>query len=296
MKGSDENSNHMRFDASLVAYSFEPIGVISTRFRHKYDAPHQIRAEEKGQRGKDEDSHSSLAISHLSGDNNNSRPMTNELMTNDQEPSNQATITLLPHRNYEQALTDIQGFERVWLVYIFHENFQDGKPHWKPKVLPPRGRIKRGVFATRAPYRPNPLGISVVRLLDVQGLVLRVGDCDLLDGTPILDIKPYIPLYDSFPESHTGWLEEIGTEPFTCDYTPEALQELNSALKEHPTLDETLRRVLSLDPFPHPYRRIRQCDGKENCYEYAYQTWRISYIVQTETKQVLITSLFNAVK
>ncbi|MCU0427628.1 MAG: tRNA (N6-threonylcarbamoyladenosine(37)-N6)-methyltransferase TrmO [Candidatus Kapabacteria bacterium] len=286
----DKNDDKVSVNKGFTAYSFEPIGIISTRFRNKYDAPHQIRAEGKGQKDKGNQSHSSLDIGHSSGDN------TPRQMTNDQEPSNQAILTLLPHQNYEQALADIQGFERVWLVYIFHENVRNGKPHWKPKVLPPRGRIKRGVFATRAPYRPNPLGISVVRLLDVQGLMLRVGDCDLLDGTPILDIKPYIPLYDSFPDSRTGWLEEIDTEPFTCDYTPEALQELNSALKEHPTLDETLRRVLSLDPFPHPYRRIRQCDGKENCYEYAYQTWRISYIVQTETKQVLITSLFNAVK
>lgn len=239
-------------------YSFEPIGIISTRFERKYDAPRQ--------------------------------PLGNQEIGNKQ----QALVQLFSHRNYEQALADVQGFERVWLLYIFHENLKNDKPHWKPKVLPPRGRVKRGVFATRAPYRPNPIGMSVVEVLAVQGLTLRIGNCDLLDGTPIVDIKPYIPLYDSFPASRTGWLGRLATEQeYTLEITPEAAQILAFALHEHPTIEDTLRRVLMHDPFPHPYRRIRLLDAALNEYEYAYQTWRVRYRVDMERYCISIKALHD---
>lgn len=253
-------------------YSLEPIGVISTRFERKYDAHRQ--------------------------------PMENDElgMRNDEaaDSSKQALVQLFPHRNYEQALADVQGFERVWLLYIFHKNIINGKAHWKPKVLPPRGRVKRGVFATRAPYRPNPLGMSVVEVLAVQGLTLRVGNCDLLDGTPIVDIKPYIPQYDSFPASRTGWLEELSAEQqFTLEIMPEAAQAfaeaLVEALREHPAIEDTLRRILTHDPFPHPYRRIRVLDASAGEYEYAYQTWRVRYRVDTVRGCVCVEGLYNVI-
>lgn len=250
-------------------YSLEPIGVISTRFERKYDAPRQ--------------------------------PMENDelRMTNDEvaNSSKQALVQLFPHRNYEQALADVQGFERVWLLYIFHKNINNGKAHWKPKVLPPRGRVKRGVFATRAPYRPNPLGMSVVEVLTVRRLSLWVGNCDLLDGTPIVDIKPYIPQYDSFPDSRTGWLEELTTEQqFILEIAPEATQMLSLALRDYPAMEDTLRRVLTHDPFPHPYRRIRVLDASAGEYEYAYQTWRVRYRVDTVHSCVFVEGLHNARK
>lgn len=271
---------------SSHSYAVEPIGFITTRFRHKYDAPHQIIAQNTKIVETLEDM---VQAEHI---NNQTRDWIGK---HEREYlDKQASIELLPHKNFEQALADIEGFERLWLVYVFHSNVYDGKPHWKPKVLPPRGRVKRGVFATRAPYRPNPLGISVVRLISVQGLTLHVGECDVLDGTPILDIKPYIPLYDSFPESRTGWLEELDERLFTCEYSSKASLQLASA--NLPTLDETLRRVLSIDPFPHPYRRIRVLDKAKQEYEYAYQTWRVRYFVDMERRHILITSLFNTAK
>ena len=93
-----------------------------------------------------------------------------------------AILRLERGRNFEQALEGLAGFERVWLLYLFHLN-----EHWKPKVHVPRGPAEKiGVFATRAPYRPNPIGLSCVRLDDVRGLDLHLGECDLLDGTPDL--------------------------------------------------------------------------------------------------------------
>jgi tRNA-Thr(GGU) m(6)t(6)A37 methyltransferase TsaA len=104
-------------------------------------------------------------------------------------------------RRFESALADIEGFERIWLVYWF-----DRTGPFKPRVVPYRDTREHGLFATRAPSRPNPIGLSVVRLLGREGNVLRVRGLDILDGTPLLDIKPYVPEFDAFPSSRTGWL------------------------------------------------------------------------------------------
>lgn len=119
----------------------------------------------------------------------------------------EATIELLPHVPVE-ALRSLEGFERVWLVYVFHMN--EG---WSALVRPPRGpRVKRGVLATRSPHRPNPIGLSAVRLVGVEGRSLRVRELDLLDGTPVLDIKPYVPYADAFPDAKAGWVDEVDAQ------------------------------------------------------------------------------------
>ena len=98
----------------------------------------------------------------------------------------QSVIELYPGMEFEKALLDLKGFEYIWVIWWFHKNL-----HWRPKVLPPRGdSVKRGLFATRSPHRPNPIGISAVRLIDVEGLQVKIGNCDLVNETPILDIKP----------------------------------------------------------------------------------------------------------
>ena len=103
----------------------------------------------------------------------------------------------------EAALADLDGFERIWLVYWF-----DRAGPYKPRVVPYRDTHEHGLFATRSPCRPNPIGLSVVRLLGREGNVLRVGGIDILDGTPLLDIKPYVPEFDAHPASKAGWLDE----------------------------------------------------------------------------------------
>ncbi len=115
----------------------------------------------------------------------------------------EAVIELFPGRNLEHAVEDLAGWERIWVIYWFHRN-----PGWRPKVLPPRSTTgRKGVLATRSPHRPNPLGLSAVRLLRVEGLRLHVQGVDMIDGTPVLDIKPYVPYSDAFAESGSGWLE-----------------------------------------------------------------------------------------
>ena len=107
--------------------------------------------------------------------------------------------------NFEQALKDLDEFEYIWVLAWLHLN--EG---WNVQVIPPRGsKIKRGLFATRAPHRPNPIGLSALKLIGINGRKLKVRGIDLLDGTPVLDIKPYIPYTDSFPNAKAGWLEGL---------------------------------------------------------------------------------------
>ncbi|HKI60273.1 MAG TPA: tRNA (N6-threonylcarbamoyladenosine(37)-N6)-methyltransferase TrmO, partial [Mariprofundaceae bacterium] len=97
----------------------------------------------------------------------------------------------------------------IWVIYWMHLN-----QGWNPLVIPPRGpKTKRGVLATRAPHRPNSIGLSVVRLLKVEGRELTIAAHDMLDGTPVLDIKPYLPYADALPEATHGWLDEVELIP-----------------------------------------------------------------------------------
>ncbi len=115
-------------------------------------------------------------------------------------------IELLAGHNFEHALDDLAGWEYIWVIFHFHLN--EG---WRPKVLPPRSTTgRKGVFATRSPHRPNALGLSAVRLERIDGLTLHLGEHDMLDGTPVLDIKPYVAYTDAHPQARSGWLEDAG--------------------------------------------------------------------------------------
>jgi tRNA (adenine37-N6)-methyltransferase len=117
-----------------------------------------------------------------------------------------AVIELMPGRNFELALQGLEGFDFIWVIAWLHLN-----ESWKPTVIPPRGPAeRRGLFATRAPHRPNPIALSALRLVRIEGLKLHVHGVDLLDGTPVLDIKPYVPYADAFPDAKAGWLDGLG--------------------------------------------------------------------------------------
>jgi tRNA-Thr(GGU) m(6)t(6)A37 methyltransferase TsaA len=117
----------------------------------------------------------------------------------------EALLVLDPALIPPESLRDLVGIERLWVLSLLH---QSGT--WGPLVRPPRGpRVRRSLFATRSPDRPNPLGLSAVELVRVEGTQLHVRGIDLLDGTPILDIKPYVPYADAFPTSRAGWIDEI---------------------------------------------------------------------------------------
>lgn len=110
------------------------------------------------------------------------------------------TVEVRP--GFEAGLRDLDGFSHVILIYWFHESGPA-----KLEVVPFMDDETHGVFATRAPKRPNPIGLSVVRLESVAGCTLHVTDVDILDGTPLLDLKPYVPEFDTPQDVRTGWLE-----------------------------------------------------------------------------------------
>ena len=130
-------------------------------------------------------------------------------------PSADGVVVFEPEFRDETALRGIEGFSHLWLIFDFSEAHRDS---WSPTVRPPRlgGNTRVGVFATRSPFRPNPLGLSCVRLVAVEksaelGTVLRVAGADLVDGTPIFDIKPYLPFADSIPDAAGGFADaEVG--------------------------------------------------------------------------------------
>jgi tRNA-Thr(GGU) m(6)t(6)A37 methyltransferase TsaA len=120
--------------------------------------------------------------------------------------------TVMLDETFLPALDDIDGFERIWLIY-----WMDRTGPFKPKVMPYRDTLEHGLFATRSPNRPNPIGISAVRFLRRKGSVLFVSDMDILDGTPLLDIKPYVPEFDCHPNSRAGWFDKAGVDRRLAD-------------------------------------------------------------------------------
>lgn len=203
----------------------------------------------------------------------------------------EGTVELFSGRGYEDALSDLASWDYVWLVVWFDRN-----QGFTPKVLPPRSASKRGVFATRAPYRPNPIGISAVRLLRVEERTLFVRGLDLLDGTPLLDLKPYVPYTDAIPEANHGWLEQTELperarsdatdrprDPlarYTVEFAPLAASQLAYLRDTHALeLAPRIEAQLALGPLPHAYRRIRR-DG--DLLRLALKDWRAWFRVEGE--------------
>jgi tRNA-Thr(GGU) m(6)t(6)A37 methyltransferase TsaA len=113
---------------------------------------------------------------------------------------------------FTAGLKDLEGFERIWLIYWFHK----GKP-FKPLVKPYMDTTERGLFATRAPCRPNPIGLSAVRLVRIENSRIYIAEVDILDGSPLLDIKPYVSRFDCYAVKHNGWLDQITDIHWTAD-------------------------------------------------------------------------------
>lgn len=160
----------------------------------------------------------------------------------------QAAVVFEPEYRSADAVRGLDAFSHIWLIWEFSESKRDT---WSPTVRPPRlgGNARMGVFATRSPFRPNPLGLSCVRLERVElhpelGPVLHVSGADLMDGTPIYDIKPYIPYADSHPDASAGFTGQVDMQPLRVEIPPTLLGLLP------PDRREALTGVLAQDPRP----------------------------------------------
>ncbi|MGB5733284.1 MAG: tRNA (N6-threonylcarbamoyladenosine(37)-N6)-methyltransferase TrmO [Thiohalocapsa sp.] len=209
----------------MPAFQFEPIGIIRSPFTGKFGIPRQPRLVDAAE----------------------------------------ARLELLPPYAQEAAFAGLDGFSHVWLLFVFHQDCLDAG--WRPTVRPPRlgGRQKVGVFATRAPYRPNPIGLSAVAHQGLErtagGLALRLRGVDLLDGTPVLDIKPYVPYADSIAEASGGFARASPATQWPVRFSDGAV----AGIAAHDPdgrlrLRELIEQVIAQDPRPgymdrYPERR-----------------------------------------
>ena len=190
----------------------------------------------------------------------------------------QGRVELLPE--FVDGLRDLDAFDHIWLVTVFDQ--ADG---WRSTVLPPRSEVRRGVFATRAPRRPNPIGLSVVRLERVEGATLHIRELDMLDGTPVLDIKPYVAWSDAIPDASSGWLSRPADpgRSYQVEFSELADAQLGWLAEHGEDLRARVARQLEVGPQPHAYRRIRKSgDG----FVMAVRKWRVHFRVEGSRVQV----------
>lgn len=192
-------------------------------------------------------------------------------------------IELNKGHNFEQALKGLEEFSHVWVIFQFDRN-----ENWKPMVLPPRGTdTKVGVFATRSPYRPNAIGMSAVKLERIEGLNIYLGPSDLLDQTPILDIKPYLAYSDSISEANEGWLQ---TKKFEIIFSPMA-DDMLDYLEQNklPQLRNFLLHQLEYEPTDERRKRVKDLGG--GLWEISYRTWRASFLA--DEAKISIISIYS---
>lgn len=168
-------------------------------------------------------------------------------------PAASAYIEMLAPYNVQEAFDGLQGCSHLWLQFIFHQNRYNNSAGWRPKVRPPRmgGNLSMGVFATRSPYRPSALGLSAVKLVKIDftaGVILHIAGADLVDQTPVVDIKPYIPYADCIPEAVN---EFANASPLIMPviYCAEVLEKLKQC-PDGELIEVLIRQVLQQDPRP----------------------------------------------
>lgn len=178
-----------------------------------------------------------------------------------------------PYRKPE-ALRGLEGYSHLWLLWLFSESMRE---NWSPTVRPPRlgGNTRMGVFATRSPFRPNPIGLSCVRLLRIEGSELVVAGADLMDGTPILDIKPYLPYTDARPDAVGGFSDEVRENTLTVVIPPEQAEKIPADLRE------ALTELLAEDPRPH-YQ-----NDPERIYGFPFAGYEVRFCVRDGVLTVL---------
>lgn len=181
-----------------------------------------------------------------------------------------ATLELLPPYNRAEAVKGLEGFSHIWVSFIFH-GVRAGK--WSPMVRPPRlgGNQRVGVFASRSTHRPNPLGLSVVELSRVEssdkGVSLHLIGADLLDGTPVVDIKPYIPYVDSIPHARAGFADGAPEPRLTVTFSEQAEQRLCQESDALPHLRHVISESLAYDPRP-AYKQDSDSRGGVRLYQF----------------------------
>lgn len=184
-------------------------------------------------------------------------------------------LHLLPPYNQADAVRGLENFSHLWILFVFHQTMEGG---WRPTVRPPRlgGNARMGVFATRSTFRPNPIGMSLVELKGIrcqkEHVVLELGSLDLVDGTPVVDIKPYLPFAEALPEASASYAQQAPQAEVAVSFTPETEARLLELEKRYPRLKVFISEVLAQDPRP-AYRK-EEDTGK------TYAVWLLDFNVR----------------
>ena len=212
----------------MSEFSFEQIGVIRSPYKEKFAVPRQPGL-----------------VQHGHGE-----------------------LHLLPPYNQADAVRGLEAFSHLWVLFVFHQTMEGG---WRPTVRPPRlgGNARMGVFATRSTFRPNPIGMSLVELKEIRchkdQVILQLGSLDLVDGTPVVDIKPYLPFAEALPDAQASYAQQAPLANVEVSFTPELENQFLHLEKRYPHLRAFIQDVLAQDPRP-AYRKGEET-GK------AYAVW-----------------------
>ncbi len=227
-----------------MRYEFEPIGIVHSPFKEKFGIPRQPGL----------------------------------------VPEVRGVLELLPPFNRPEAVSGLEGYSHLWLQFVFHQALRE---EWQPTVRPPRlgGNRRVGVFASRAPFRPNPIGLSVVTLerviADETGVRLELAGIDLVDGTPVLDVKPYVPYVDSIPDARSGFAHAAPPPKLQVRFSEKAEQQL-SARPDGTELRTLITRLLELDPRP-----AYQEEAGERIYGFRFYDFDLRWRVEDGNVEVV---------
>lgn len=216
------------------SFTFRPIGTVESPFREKFGTPRQpgLVAESRG-------------IIHLRDDLN------------------------------PDAFQGLEGYSHIWALFVFHENqaVREGRETVKTKVRPPRLEGQAvGVFASRSPHRPNPIGLSLLTIEKIEGRALHVRGLDLIDGTPILDLKPYLPSIESKADATEGWSGALTSQTIDVEWSPEALADWPQDMRSE------IEKILNLDPRPVSYRGTKENpDPYTSSYGFRYGDFNVVF-------------------
>lgn len=189
--------------------------------------------------------------------------------------SSSGELHLIAPYNQADAVRGLEGFSHLWVLFVFHQTMEGG---WRPTVRPPRlgGNARMGVFATRSTFRPNPIGMSLVELRGIRThkdrVILELGSLDLVDGTPVVDIKPYLPFAEALPDAKASYAQQAPQAAVNVAFTADVRQHLLQLEKRYPQLSQFIREVLAQDPRP-AYRKHEE-EGK------TYAVWLLDFNVR----------------